>query len=254
MFDEQRTRTVTFGVGRKRYVLCVYIIPGIHASAMRASLHWRLTLSRYMPAILAAALALGCAFAGARLEAGAPRGRILVPVSGALLVCVAIFGVGPEVVRGAGWVATIGLAAAAYLGLSMMDLHGHPVCPSCSHGESFAVSLTIATALHAFLDGWGLSVVRSASSGVTPDAILGAILLHKIPEGLMLGAMLRASTPSLVNALALAAAAELMTVAGSVVGVWAAPAAWVNYPLAFALGIFIFLGTHALRGERHHSH
>jgi zinc transporter ZupT len=207
-----------------------------------------------MPAMFATALALACAIVGARLEAGAPRGRILVPVSGALLVAVAIFGVGPEVVRGAGWVATIALAAAAYIGLSMLDLHGHPVCPSCSHGESFAASLTIATGLHAFLDGWGLSVIRSASSGVTPNALLGAILLHKIPEGLMLGAMLRASMPSLANALALAAAAELMTIAGSFLGVWAAPAAWVNYPLAVALGMFLFLGTHALRGERHHSH
>lgn len=204
--------------------------------------------------MFATALALACAIAGARLEAGAPRGRILVPLSGALLLAVAIFGVGPEVVRGAGWIATIALAAAAYLGLSMFDLHGHPVCPSSSHGESFAASLAIATGFHAFLDGWGLSVIRSASSGEVPNAILGAILLHKIPEGLALGAMLRASTPSLASALALAGAAELMTTGGSIVGAWAAPATWVSYPLAIALGMFVFLGTHAVRGERHHSH
>jgi len=204
--------------------------------------------------MFATALAFVCAIAGARLEGGAPRGRILVPVSGALLLGVAVFGVGPEVVRGAGWMATIALAAAAYFGLSMLDLHGHPVCPSGSHGESFAASLAIATGVHAFLDGWGLSVIRTAASGGVPDAILGAILLHKIPEGLALGAMLRASTPSLATALALAATAESMTVGGSVVGVWAAPAAWVNYPLAIALGMFLFLGMHALRRERHHSH
>jgi len=221
---------------------------------MRAPLHWRLALSLSAPAMFAGALALVCAVAGARLEAGAPRGRILVPVSGALLVAVAIFGVGPEVVRGAGWMTTIALAAAAYIGLSVLDLHGHPVCPSCSRGESFAASLAVATGLHAFLDGWGLSVIRSTSAGPTPNAILGAILLHKIPEGLALGAMLRPSTPSLASALALAAAAELMTVAGGFLGVWAAPAEWVNYPLAIALGMFLFLGTHALRGERSHSH
>jgi zinc transporter ZupT len=213
-----------------------------------------LAFSRYTPAMFATALALVCAIAGARLEAGARRSRILVPVSGALLVGVAIFGVGPEAVRGAGWIATIALAAAAYFGLSMLDLHGHPVCPSSSHGESFATSLAIATGMHAFLDGWGLSVIRSASSGGVPDAILGVILLHKIPEGLALGAMLRASTPSLVTALTLAGAAELMTVAGGVLGVWAPAAAWVNYLLAIALGMFLFLGTHALRGERNHSH
>ena len=213
-----------------------------------------MAFSRYTPATFATALAIICAVAGARLEAGAPRGRILVPVSGALLLAAAIFGVGPEAVRGAGWIATVALAAAAYFGLSMLDLHGHPVCPSSSHGESFAVSLAIATGVHAFLDGWGLSVIRSASSGGVPDAILGAILLHKIPEGLALGAMLRASMPSFATAVMLASAAELMTVCGGAVGVWAAPAAWVNYPLAIALGMFLFLGMHALRRERHHSH
>jgi zinc transporter ZupT len=216
-----------------------------------------LALSRSTPAIFAAALAILCAMAGARFESGAARGRILVPVSGALLIAVSIFGIAPELVRGAGWLATIGLAAAAYLALWLLDAQGHPVYPSDTHGESFAASLAIATAFHAFLDGWGISVVRAASApgfGSAPAAIFGAILLHKIPEGLALGAMLRASLPSLAGALALAAGAELMTVVGGIVGLWAAPAAWVNYPLAVALGAFIFLGAHALRGERNHSH
>jgi zinc transporter ZupT len=213
-----------------------------------------LALSRSSPAIFAAALAILCAIAGARFESGAARGRILVPLSGSLLIVVALFGIAPELVRGAGWLATIGLAAAAYVALYVLDAQGHPVCPSDSHGESFAASLAIATAFHAFLDGWGLSVIRAAGTGAAPAAVFGAILLHKIPEGLALGAMLRASMPSLARALALAAAAELMTVAGGVVGLWAPPANWVNYPLALALGTFIFLGTHALRGERHHSH
>jgi zinc transporter ZupT len=214
-----------------------------------------LPLSRSSPAIFAAALAILCAMAGARFEGGAARGRILVPVSGALLLVVALFGIAPELVRGAGWLATVGLAASAYAALWLLDSQGHPVCPSDTHGESFAASLAIATAFHAFLDGWSISVVRAASAGAAaPAAVFGAILLHKIPEGLALGAMLRASMPSLAGALALAAAAELMTVAGGVVGLWAAPSAWVNYPLALALGAFIFLGAHALRGERHHSH
>jgi zinc transporter ZupT len=216
-----------------------------------------LALSRSSPAVFAAALAILCSMVGARFESGAARGRILVPVSGALLIGVALFGIAPELVRGAGWLATVGLAAAAYVALYLLDAQGHPLCPSESHGESFAASLAIATALHAFLDGWGLSVIGTAgtsSTGAVPAAFFGAILLHKIPEGLALGAMLRASLPSLAGALALAAAAELMTVAGGLVGLWAPRAAWVNYPLALALGAFIFLGAHALRGERHHSH
>ena len=209
-----------------------------------------MAISILTPALFAVFLGIACAAFGARFGGGTARARLLVPLSGAVLVSVAVFGLAPELVREAGWVATVALAAAAYFALAWLDRSGHPVCPSCSHGEGFTASLTLATAVHAFVDGWGMVVVNS-SSGAAPRAIVAAILVHKIPEGLALGTILRASTGSVSTALTLSAAAELMTAAGGVLGLWAAPAQWVAYPLALAAGSFIFLGLHAIRAEKH---
>jgi zinc transporter ZupT len=78
-------------------------------------------------------------------------------------------------------------------------------------------------------------------------AIAAAILLHKIPEGLALGTMLRISTPRLAGAAGLLLLSELPTVAGGMAG-RSAPPGWVSYPLAVAGGTFLFLGMHAVRG------
>ena len=80
-------------------------------------------------------------------------------------------------------------------------------------------------------------------------AALVAILLHKIPEGLALGTILRASVGGARTAIAWCAAAELATVVGGAVGLWLAPASWINYPLAIAGGTFLFLGIHAVHSD-----
>ena len=107
--------------------------------------------------------------------------------------------------------------------------------------ESLAHSLVVATALHAFVDGWGMVAV--AGRGALSTTVVAAMMLHKVPEGLALGAMLRASVPRF--AVALAIAAELPTVLGGAVGQVAMPGGWVNYPIGLAAGAFLFLGVHA---------
>lgn len=193
--------------------------------------------------VLAALIAILGALTGIAL-AGGRRARFLVPVSGALLAGVAVFGLLPEVLQQIGWVAGLGLAAAGYGLLTLLDRMGYPLCPSCSHGEEFAGSLVLATALHAFADGWGM--VAIGDHGAVPAAIVTAMLLHKIPEGLALGAMLRATEPRF--AIPLAVGAELPTVLGGMTGRWGTPAGWIGYPLAVAAGTFLFLGLHAVLG------
>ena len=73
-------------------------------------------------------------------------------------------------------------------------------------------------------------------------AFAAALLLHKIPEGLALGTILRASVDRAWKAFALCAAVELSTVVGGATGLWLTPADWVSYPLAIAGGTFLFLG------------
>lgn len=176
----------------------------------------------------------------------------LVRVSGALLAGVALFGLLPELVREAGWWRTLPLAALGYGVLMLLDHHGYAVCPSCSHGAKFAGSLVAATAVHALTDGWGLVAARD--QGAVSGALVLAILVHKAPEGLALGAMLRASTHGVGLAVGLCFLAEMPTVIGGAAGMWLTPPGWSGYMLSVVAGTFLFLGIHALWPGREHRH
>jgi len=197
---------------------------------------------------------------GVALLGHAKHTRVLIPLSGGLLIGVAAFGLIPELVVDIGWARGLLLVAFGYALLKALDRFAFSVCPSCAHDHShescdeplhgFAAPLLIATAIHAFVDGWALVAVETGTR--TPGAgtaFAAALLLHKIPEGLALGTMLRASVDRATTAFAMCAAVELATVAGGATGLWLTPAAWVNYPLAIAGGTFLFLGVHAVDGD-----
>ena len=179
--------------------------------------------------------------------------RYLIPVSGALLIGVAALVLMPELADGMGWPLTVALAAGGYAALMAVDRLAFSVCPSCDHKahspevklQGFAAPLLLAVALHAFVDGWGLVAVQMATPGAGRSLTL-AILLHKLPEGLTLGAMTGASFGNAGTALAWCVAVEMATIAGGGAGMWLTPAAWVSYPLAVAAGTFLFLGGGAL--------
>jgi ZIP family zinc transporter/zinc and cadmium transporter len=200
------------------------------------------------PPLAATLLAVLSGLAGIALSRE-QRARGLVPVSGLLLVAVALFGLMPELMRAIGWWQTLLFGASGYGFLALLDHRGYAVCPSCSHGGKFAGSLVVATAFHAFVDGWGMAATEGEATVGT--AIAAAILLHKIPEGLALGTMLRASRPRATEAAGLLLIAEIPTLAGGLLGLHAQPGVWLYYPLAVAGGTFIFLGTHALQGVAH---
>jgi hypothetical protein len=197
--------------------------------------------------LAAALVAIFCGFAGIAL-AGGRRVRYIVPVSGLLLSAVALFGLIPELGGQIGWAPTLLLAAASYAALTLLDMRGYAVCPSCSHGEKFAGSLVTATAVHAFIDGWGIAASRNL--GAAGAAITFAILLHKAPEGLALGGLLRQSTARTATAMALCIAAEVPTIAGGAVGFWGTPPEWMEYVLAAVSGMFLFLGVHAISAAK----
>lgn len=199
-----------------------------------------------MRVVLAALLAMGCAFAGI-LASGGPRARVLVPVSGCLLAAVALFALIPETASEIGWPIALLLAGLTYGLLEVLERMGLPVCPSCSNSEGFSGALVAATALHAFVDGWGMMAIGSSSTEKVSRVILAALLLHKIPEGLALGAILRMSARSPGRAMGLAVLAEAPTLAGGLAGLWAAQGTWVDYPLALAGGAYLFLGVNAIR-------
>jgi zinc transporter ZupT len=207
---------------------------------------------------LAALLAMACAITGIVASAGR-RAHILVPLSGGLLAAVAVFALIPETADEIGWPVALLAACAGYALLEIFDRAGLPVCPSCSHSHGFSGPLVAATAIHAFVDGWGMMAIGGSSShGLSGHdvsrAILAALLLHKIPEGLALGAILRMSTGKASRAVALAILAESPTLIGGIVGLRAAQASWIDYPLALAGGAYLFLGSHAIRAWVKPSH
>jgi zinc transporter ZupT len=206
----------------------------------------------YAPVAAAGVASIGAA-GGVALTGRGSLTRYLIPLSGGFLILVAVAFLMPELANGIGWPLTIGLAALGYGVLMAVDRLAFSVCPSCDHKghsldvrlEGFAAPLLAAVAIHAFVDGWGLVAVRVATPGAGRSLAL-AILLHKIPEGLTLGAVTRASFERAGVALAWCVAVEMATVAGGGAGLWLTPAAWVSYPLAVAAGTFLFLGGGAL--------
>ena len=75
-----------------------------------------------------------------------------------------------------------------------------------------------------------------------------AVLLHKIPEGLALGVMLRASFKSRGVAAGWGAVAEFSTAVGAIVALSLTPGEWARDLLAVAGGTFLYLGLHAVHG------
>ncbi len=213
--------------------------------------------------ILAALVAILCAALGVLLVRERNAARFLIPLSGGLLAGVAVFGLIPELTAQIGWVTGLSLVALGYGLLLGLDRFVYSVCPSCAHDHDhdgcatvlhgFAAPILVATALHAFIDGWGLVTVQAAGLATGAGAVLvAALFLHKIPEGLALGTILRASLGrgrTVLSAIALCAIAELATVAGGGAGLWRTPADWVGYPLAVAGGTFLFLGVHAVHSD-----
>jgi len=209
--------------------------------------------------LLAFTLALAGALPGLYLSKVPRITRYVILLSGVLLLGVSLFGLLPELAQEIGWLRGVPVFAAGYLILLTIDRYTETVCPGCSHGHNhrdcesalhgFTVPLACAAAAHAFLDGWGLASVGPGASTGVRLAFPVAVLIHKMPEGLALGAILKSSTSSRAQAMAWAGAAESATLIGAFAGMALTPqlgTAWTNYPLALAGGCFLYLGYHAL--------
>jgi zinc transporter ZupT len=201
------------------------------------ALAWLLTL-----------LALAGAWAGAYVGRKERFAEHLAAAGGGLLFGVSLFGLIPEISE------TLGRPSAALMVLSVALLLGFLdwVLSHSGHSARHGViwPLLAATALHSFLDGW--SVRALAMQPVT----IG-LALHKIPEGVALGWILRRSLGSRRKAILAAGAPELLTLAGAFVqpglnasGYQQFGERWTAGALAMIAGGFVFLGFHAVIPHR----
>lgn len=214
------------------------------------------------PAVAAAAIAVVAAVIGLRL-AGAPRAaRRLIPFSGGLLAGIALFCILPELAGRHGWRYGAAFLAAGLLLLWAVGRWVYAVCPACSHPHDhascpvslhgFALPLVVAASLHSFLDGLSIAASEQEHSGRLAAAVVLGVGLHKVPEGVALGVMLRAALASRGAALAWCVAVQAATVAGA----WLESVAgtrlgiiWVSYALGLAGGSFFYLAYHAVHAE-----
>ena len=173
---------------------------------------------------------------------------------------VALFWVLPEMAGFLNLPNALAWLATGFAVLWAVDRFVYPVCPACStphdhdhcaatlHG--FAPPLLIAAGLHSALDGWSVSAANG--SGHLGGPFIMAIAIHKIPEGLALGVIVRAALDSRRAALAWCLLAESATLAGATLEVILAPRLGphvVHALLAVAGGTFLYLGGHAVHGE-----
>lgn len=190
------------------------------------------------------------------------RARVVVPLSAGVLLGVALFGLLPEMVSEQGWLLSLVLFAAGYGLLLVVNRFAYPVCPTCSHDHDhaaceselhgFAAPLIGAAALHSFLDGWSVATVQLAAPLGLRIAVPLAVALHKLPEGIALGGIMRASMRSRGAALWLCVLAEGTTLAGGALGLAAGPhlgTRWITYPLGVTAGWILYLAYHALHEE-----
>src|SRR5215472_10046647 len=211
---------------------------------------------------LATAVGLCGAALGVWLTGLRQRFRVVVPFSAGVLLGVALFGLVPELAGEVGWAVSTLLFAGGYAALLVVNRYVYAVCPTCAHDHDhnacatelhgFAGPLIAAAALHSFLDGWSIATVQLAVPMGLRVAVPLAIALHKLPEGIALGGILRASVKSKSTALVWAVAAESATVAGGALGLIVGPrlgSAWITWPLGFAAGWIFYLGYHAVHEE-----
>lgn len=206
-------------------------------------------------------LAAGGVVTGTRLAEVPKFSHKVLVASGVVFIVVSLLWVIPEAASQQGWLPAALWVGAGFALVWAIDHFVYPICPSCSHTHhhddcsaplhGFAAPLLVAIGVHAFLDGWGVAASQHSSDFVRLAFLLG-IGFHKLPEGLALGAIVRASMASHWKSLAACLAAEGMTIAGGAVAFGVAAhmhVSWAGFLLAAAAGIFIYLGYHAIKGE-----
>lgn len=211
---------------------------------------------------LATAVGVTAAALGVWLTGLERRAKLVVAFSAGVLLGVVGFGLLPELAIEAGWTTSLLLFGAGYGLLIAVDRYIHPICPTCTHDHDhtacvselhgFAVPLVAAASVHSFLDGWSIVAAQWAAPLGLRVAVPLAIGLHKIPEGIALGAMLLASVGRRPRALLLCIVAEGATLVGGAAGLLMAPrlgSRWILYPLGITAGWVFYLGFHAVHEE-----
>ena len=226
--------------------------------------------------ILAFALAVGGGVMGATLGTSHKRLCALISIGAGSLLGVTLFAILPETFEQPGrldwWQLLLGLAS-GYAVFALISKYIFHVCPACaaSHFDEatthrfseIASAMMLALAIHCTVDGLAMAAGGEPSESGPPAShatgftIILAVCVHKIPEGLALGALLLGAGLSRKGIIYRVMAVEATTLLGGAAGLIFFPTVshfWIHIALAHAGGGFLFLATHAVLGEilKHH--
>jgi zinc transporter, ZIP family len=187
----------------------------------------------------------------------------LISFAAGTLLGVTLFSIIPETFVALSVLQLIVAVGSGYLVFLLISRYVFHVCPACaaSHFDEatthrfseIATAMIIALGLHSTMDGLALALGQEPEmAGGLDAALLLAICVHKVPEGLALCALLLASGFRRGVALSWVAAVEATTILGGALGLWVAPQIsdiWLDLILAHVGGGFFFLAFHAVFGE-----
>ncbi len=222
-------------------------------------------------------LAFGLAVAGGVLGTllGTSHRRLcaLISFGAGTLLGVTVFGILPECLETLRWWALLLALASGYAVFALISRYVSHVCPACAashfdeatthHFSKIAGGMMIALSIHCAADGVALAAGHEVHAANAPGgyslnvALIVAICVHKIPEGLALGALLLGAGLSRIGVVTRVCAVEATTLLGGFLG-WAllqeVKGAWLDAVVAHAGGGFLFLASHAVLGEiyKHH--
>jgi zinc transporter ZupT len=218
--------------------------------------------------ILAFALAVGGGVLGTSLARSHRTLCALISLGAGTLLGVTVFGIFPEIFEALRWWALLLALASGYGVFFLITKYVYHVCPACaaSHFDEamthrfseIATAMMLALAIHCTVDGLAIAAGQEvheahAKTGRIVDlSIVAAICVHKVPEGLALGALLLGAGLSRIAALLRVTAVEATTLLGGVVGglfLRNVSDFWIAIALAHAGGGFLYLAAHAVLGE-----
>ena len=187
----------------------------------------------------------------------------LISLAAGTLLGVTLFIIIPECIETLPLLSLGAALVSGYAVFFLVSRYVFHVCPACAashfdeaathHFSEIAGAMMIALGLHSTLDGLALSWGMDAEIAGNMDfSMLAAICIHKVPEGLALGALLMASGMRRLRTLVWVTAIESTTLIGGALGLWLQPrdtGQWMFMIPAHIGGGFIFLAFHAVFGE-----
>ena len=218
--------------------------------------------------ILAFMLAIAGGVLGTSLARSHRMLCALISLGAGTLLGVTVFGIFPETFEILRWWMLLLALASGYGAFFLITKYVYHVCPACaaSHFDEtmthrfseIATAMMLALAIHCTVDGLAIAAGQEAheahaKTGRIADlSIVAAICVHKVPEGLALGALLLGAGLSRAAALVRVTAVEATTLVGGVVGILFLRNVsdfWIAIALAHAGGGFLYLAAHAVLGE-----